>query len=191
MTRVPVAAVIAVLVLNASAAHGQAGAADLPSSSDEPQVSIPSSSDEPQVSVPKPTRERELKPVGPDSLRQVADPEAPPAGAKPYVPSVPASEKIRETRWGFVLASALVTIPGFLLWTAVSVGANIDCKANCGISAEDAFALGAIGALGGTLLVVGLLGHDVPTPPTPQGRNLAFLPFVTPQAEGLSMSMHW
>ncbi len=96
-----------------------------------------------------------------------------------------------EPRWGFVLAGLFVIVPGFLLWAAVSVGSNIDCKTNCGFSTGDALTLGTIGGLGGTLLIVGLVGHDVPAPPTPQGRNLTFLPFVTPQAEGLSVSMHW
>ena len=73
---------------------------------------------------------------------------------------------------------------------AVSVGGHIDCTTNCGFSTGDALTLGGIGAVGGTLLIVGLVGHDVPAP-TPQGRNLAFVPFVTPQAEGLSMLMHW
>ena len=184
-------AVIAALVLNASAAHGQAGAVDLPSSSDEPQISVPSSSNEPPASIPKPGPGPELEPAGLDSLRQAPDPESPPAGPKPYVPSVPASEMIHETRWGFVLAGLLVTVPGVLLWTAVSVGSGIDCAANCGFSTGDALTLGVIGAIGGTLLIVGLVGHDVPAPPTPQGRNLTFLPFVTSQAEGLSVSMHW
>ena len=98
---------------------------------------------------------------------------------------------IHETRWGFVLAGLLVTVPGFLLWTAVSVGGHIDCISNCGFSTGDALTLGTIGALGGTLLIVGMVGHDVPAPPTPQGRNLTFLPFVTPQSEGLAMSMRW
>ena len=166
-------------MLNVSAAHGQARSPDLPPSSDEPPVSIP-----------KPGPGSEPKPVGPDSLRQAADPDSPPAGAKPYVSSPPAAEMIHESRWGFVLAGVLVIVPGFLLWTAVSVGSGIDCKTNCGFSTGDALTLGTIGVLGGTLLIVGLVGHDVPAP-TPQGRNLAFLPFVTPQAEGLSMAMRW
>jgi hypothetical protein len=190
-TGVLIAAVIGALVSNTSAAHGRARSPDLPSSSDEPQVSLPPSSDEPAVSIPKPGPGPELKPAGPDLLRQAADPESPPAGAKPYVPSVPASEMIHETRWGFVLGGLFVIVPGFLLWTALSVGSNIDCKTNCGFSTGDALTLGTIGALGGTLLIVGLMGHDVPAPPTPQGRNLTFLPFVTPQAEGLSMAMRW
>ena len=185
--RVPVAAVIAALVLNASAAHGQAGAADLPSPSDEPQVSVPSSSDEPPMSIPKPGPGPELKPAGPDSLGQAADPESPPAGA-PYVPSLPAPA--HEPSWGLVLAGVLIIVPGFLLWTVVSAGSNIDCETNCGFSTGDALTLGTIGVLGGTLLIVGLVGHDVPAR-APQGRNLAFLPFVTPQAEGLSMAMRW
>ena len=97
---------------------------------------------------------------------------------------------IHEARWGFVLAGVLVIVPGFLLWMAESVGSGIDCTTNCGFQAGDAIYLGLIGAIGGTLLIVGLVGHDIPAA-TPRGRNLAFLPFVTPQAEGLSMAMRW
>ena len=98
---------------------------------------------------------------------------------------------IHEPRWGFLLAGVLVIVPGCLLWTAVGVSSSIDCTTNCGFSTGDALALGTIGALGGTLLIVGLVGHDVPASPIPRGRNLTFLPFVTPQAEGLSMAMRW
>ena len=98
---------------------------------------------------------------------------------------------IHEPRWGFFLAGLLVTVPGFLLWMATGVSSSIDCTTNCGFSTGDALTLGGIGAIGGTLLIVGLVGHDVPARPTPQGQNLTFLPFVTPQAEGLSVSMHW
>jgi hypothetical protein len=189
-TRVPVAAIIGALVLNASAAHGQAVSPDLPASSDEPQVSVPPASGDPPVSIPKPGPGPEPKPAGLESLRQAADPESPPAGATPYVPSAPAPQMIHEARSGFVLGGLLVIVPGFLLWTAVSVGSGIDCKTNCGFSTGDALTLGVIGATGGTLLIIGLIGHDVPSP-TPQGRNLAFLPFVTPKAEGLSMAMRW
>jgi hypothetical protein len=189
-TRVPVAAVVAALVLNASAAHGQARSPDLPSAPDEPQITVVPASDEPPASIPKPEPGPEPKPARPDSLRQAADPESPPAGAKPYVPSVPSAETIHEPRWGFVLAGVLILVPGLLLWTAVSVGSGIDCTSNCGLSAGGAVALSGIVAFGGTFMVVGLVGHDVPVA-TLQGRNLAFLPFVTPHAEGLSMAMRW
>ena len=189
-TRVPVAAIIGALLLNASAAQGQTRSPDLPSSSDEPQVSVPPSSDEPPVSLPKPGPGPEPRPAGPDSLRQAADPESPPAGAKPYLPSLSSPVMIHRPRWGLVVAGALVIVPGFLIWEAVAVGSGIDCTTNCGFQAGDAIYLGAIGAIGGTLLIVGLVGHDIPAA-TPRGRNLAFLPFVTPRAEGLSMSMRW
>ena len=50
---------------------------------------------------------------------------------------------------------------------------------------------GGLEAAGATMLIVGLVGHDVPLEPIAQGRSFTFLPFVTPQAEGLSLSMHW
>ncbi len=73
----------------------------------------------------------------------------------------------------------------------MSVGGNIDCKTNCGFSTGDALALGGIAALGGPLLIAGLGGHDVPAPPSHRGRDLTFLPFVTPQTEEVSVLMHW
>jgi hypothetical protein len=50
---------------------------------------------------------------------------------------------------------------------------------------------GGIEAAGLVMLIVGIAGHDVLVGPPPEDRNLAFLPFVTPQAEGLSMAMRW
>jgi hypothetical protein len=46
-------------------------------------------------------------------------------------------------------------------------------------------------AAGAAMLIVGLVGHDVPEEPASKGRNLTFFPFVAPQAEGLSALMHW
>ena len=50
---------------------------------------------------------------------------------------------------------------------------------------------GGLEAAGLALVLVGLIGHDVPQEPIPQGPNLTLLPLVTPQAEGLSVLMHW
>jgi hypothetical protein len=188
---VPVGAVIAALVLNASAAHGQAVAADLPASSDEPQVSVPSSSNEPQASVPKPKPEPELKPVGPDSLRQVVDPESPPAGAKPQAPSLSEPEMTYAPRWDLVVGGLLIMGPGLALGSFALAVSDMCIPDGCRLGTGDLVALGGIEAVGATLLIVGIVGHDVPAPPTPQGQNLTFLPLVTPKTEGLSMSMRW
>jgi hypothetical protein len=50
---------------------------------------------------------------------------------------------------------------------------------------------GGLEAAGLAMVLVGLIGHDVPQEPIPQGPSLTLLPFVTPQAEGLSVLMHW
>jgi hypothetical protein len=50
---------------------------------------------------------------------------------------------------------------------------------------------GGIEAAGLAMLIVGFVGRDVPQEPSPQGRNVAILPFLTPQAEGVSMLMRW
>jgi hypothetical protein len=50
---------------------------------------------------------------------------------------------------------------------------------------------GGLEAAGLAMVLVGLAGHDVPQEPMPQGPKVGLLPFVTPQAEGLSVLMHW
>ena len=190
-TRVPVAAVMAALVLSASAAHGQAGAVDSLSPSDEPEVSVPSSSNEPEVSPPKPPPEPEPKPVGRDSLRQVDDPESPPAGAKPQAPSLPEPEMIYAPRWDLVVGGLLLMGPGLAIGAFAWAMSDVCFPDGCRFGAAQIVTLGGIEAVGVTLLIVGIVGHDVPAPPTLQARNLTFLPFVTPQAEGLSVLMHW
>ena len=154
-----------------------------------------SASDEPQVSVPKPKPGPELKPVGPDSLGQAVDPESPPAGARRQVPSWPEPEMTYRPRWGFLLAGVLTMAPGLFLGAIaldVSYNRPFICD-DCGPLPATATLLvfGGIEAVAVTFLIVGLVGHDVPVVPPPQGRDLAFLPFVTPQAEGLSMLMRW
>lgn len=99
---------------------------------------------------------------------------------------------IYEPRWGLVVGGLLIMGPGLALG-AFGLLAGEDCVPDgCPpqMRVANLVTLGGIEAVGVTVLIVGLLGHDVPAP-TPQGRNLAFLPFVTPQAEGLSMAMRW
>ncbi len=52
------------------------------------------------------------------------------------------------------------------------------------------FTLGGLELAGAAMLIVGLIGHDVPQAPYSYGR-IAFLPFVAPQTQGLTMSMRW
>jgi hypothetical protein len=52
------------------------------------------------------------------------------------------------------------------------------------------FTFSGLELAGMTMLIVGLIGHDVPQPAYSYSR-IAFLPFVAPQAQGLSMSMRW
>ena len=217
-TRVPVVAVIAALVLNASAAHGQAGAAISPSSSDEPQESVP-----------KPTPEPELKPVVPDKSWKAVDPDSPPAGAEPPAPNpeelptpkLAAPRMIHEQRGGFVTAGGIVFGATYglqlLAAFALAVGGSADgggcssCSNGAGIllipilgpvvvsldppgqgagSLAIGFTLGGLELAGAAMLIVGLIGHDVPQAPYSYG-GIALLPFVTPKAEGLSASMRW
>ena len=218
-TRVPIAAVIGALVLNASAAHGQTTAPDVPSSSEAPQGSVPSSSDEPQGSVPTPEPGAETKPVVPDSIWQDDDPDSAPAGATPQ-PYRPPPRMIHERRGGFFLAGTIVFGATYALQLlaafAVTVVGSGDGQCDSSCSNQAGLALlpiagpwlsdgtdphhgsrtpdlifGGIEAAGLAMLIVGLYGHDVLVGPPPEDRNLTFLPFVTPQAEGLSMAMRW
>jgi hypothetical protein len=52
---------------------------------------------------------------------------------------------------------------------------------------------GGLEAAGVAIILIGLAGHDVGPDgqDVPQGGYLSLLPFVTPRAEGLSLSMHW
>jgi hypothetical protein len=52
------------------------------------------------------------------------------------------------------------------------------------------FTLAGLEVAGAAMLIVGLIGHDVAQAPYSYSR-IAFLPFVAPQDEGLTMSMRW
>ncbi len=97
---------------------------------------------------------------------------------------------IYEPRWGLVVGGLIIMGPGLSL-AALALLVGNGCIDDCGRQIAPLVALAGVEAVGLTVLIVGLVGHDVPAPPTPQGRNLTFLPLVTPQAEGLSVLMHW
>jgi hypothetical protein len=124
---------------------------------------------------------------------------------------------IHEPRGGFVLAGTIVfgLLYSVQLIAALGFGADDQgCDSSCsnqrglillpivgpwlsdgadphhGSLAPDLI-FGGVEAAGLAMLIVGLVGHDVLVGPPPEDGNLAFLPFVTPQAEGLSMAMRW
>jgi hypothetical protein len=168
------------------------------------------------VPVPTPEPGAEPKPVVPDSIWQDDDPDSPPAGATPQ-PYRPPPRMIHERRSGFVSAGAIVfgLLYSVQLIAALGVGAGDQgCDSSCsnqrGLvllpiagpwladgadphhgSLTPDLIFGGIEAAGLAMLIFGLMGHDVLVGPPPEDRNLAFLPFVTPQAEGLSMAMRW
>jgi hypothetical protein len=98
---------------------------------------------------------------------------------------------IYEPRWGLIVGGLLIMGPGLALGAFALVVGEGCVPDGCRPGIADVVTLGGIEAVGVTVLIVGIVGHDVPAPPTPQGRDLTFLPFVTPQAEGLSVLMHW
>jgi hypothetical protein len=209
-TRVPVAAVIGALVLSASAAHGQVGAPHLPAPSEAPQASVP----EPE---PGP----ELKPVVPDAIGQAVDPEpAVPDPEERPTRELAAPRMIHEPRQGFVSAGGIVFGATYALQLLAAFAVAVSgtdsggcsyCSNQAGIllipilgpvvvsldppgqgagSLAIGFTLGGLELAGAAMLVVGLIGHDVPQAPYSYGR-IAFLPFVAPQTQGLTMSMRW
>jgi hypothetical protein len=125
---------------------------------------------------------------------------------------------VHKKRRGFVVAGAIVfgLLYSVQLIAALGVGASYDdqgCNSVCsnqqGLlllpiagpwlsdgadphhgSLTPDLIYGVVEAAGLAMLLVGLVGHDVLEAPKPD-RNLTFLPFVTPQAEGLSMAMRW
>jgi hypothetical protein len=98
---------------------------------------------------------------------------------------------IHEPRGGFLLASLLINVPTTLIWW-VYAGSQIDCNGySCGSQTASLIAFGGLEAIGVACLIVGIVGHDVPVGATPQGRNVALLPFLTPEAQGISMRMRW
>jgi hypothetical protein len=205
----PVTAIIGALILNASAAHGQATAPELPSSSEEPRVSVPK-----VQPGPEPTS------AGPDSAQPAVGSTPAPSAARPQAPSLAEPKMIHEPRNGFVLAGSFVLAPAYFIQLLAAAGTSASATdSSCSCYSTEAKLLlipivgpwlasraapqqeqgsplpyliyGAIEAAGATMLIVGLVGRDVPQEPIAQGRTLTFLPFVTPRTEGLSLFMHW
>jgi len=54
---------------------------------------------------------------------------------------------------------------------------------------EGALIFGGVEAAAVAMLIVGLVGHDVPQ--QPEEAKVSLAPFVTPQTEGLSLRMRW
>jgi hypothetical protein len=98
---------------------------------------------------------------------------------------------INERRWGFVVGGLIIMGPGLALGSLLLIASDNCFPDNCQARPTELIPLAGIEAVGLAFLIVGLVGHDVPAGPTPPAQNLTFLPFVTPEAEGLSMSMRW
>jgi len=212
-----VAAVVAAVVLSASAAQGQTGAPELPASSESPRVPVPQP-------IPLP----DIRLVVPDANRPAVDPDALPAGAEPPAPDpqelptrkLAAPKMIHEPRGGLVTAGGIVlgTTYGLQLLAALTFAIGVPDDGGCsscnqaGIllvpiigplvisldpPGQDAaslaigFTFAGLELAGAAMLIVGLIGHDVPQAPYSSSSRIAFLPLVAPQAEGLSMLMHW
>jgi len=217
-TRVPVAAIIGALVLNSSAAHGQSGAPDLPASSEAPQGSVPEPEPRPELKPVVP--DANWQAVDPDSLPAGAEPPEPDPEELP-TRKLAAPRMIHEPRGGFVTAGGIVfgTTYGLQLLAAFAIavagsaegGGCSSCSNGAGImlipflgpvvvwldppgqgsaSLAIGFTFSGLELAGAAMLIVGLIGHDVPQAPYSYSR-IAFLPFVAPQAQGLSMAMRW
>jgi hypothetical protein len=125
---------------------------------------------------------------------------------------------IHERSTGLVVAGTVMFLPAYLLQVLAAAGISLSATdSSCSSCSKQAklflipvlgpslgsradpqpgsivpyLVWGGLEAAGATMLIVGLVGHDVPLEPIAQGRNLTLLPFVTPQAEGLSLLMDW
>ena len=78
-------------------------------------------------------------------------------------------------------AAALTLIPIVGPWLGSREAGTPDDKS--------ALIFGGIEAAAVAMLVVGLVGHDVPE--EPEGSKVSLAPFVTPEAGGLSLRMRW
>jgi hypothetical protein len=127
---------------------------------------------------------------------------------------------IHKPRDGFLIAGGVMLVPAYVLQLVAAWGISLsgidsecdDCSKQAHLmlipifgpwlannaapkleqgSSTPYLIWGGLEAAGLAMVLVGLVGHDVPQEPIPQGPKLTFLPFVTPQAEGLSVLMHW
>jgi hypothetical protein len=78
-------------------------------------------------------------------------------------------------------AQALTLIPIAGPWLAARAAGTPDDKG--------ALLFGGIEAAAVAMIIVGLVGHDVPA--EPEGSKVSLAPFATPQAGGLSLRMRW
>lgn len=78
-------------------------------------------------------------------------------------------------------AQALNLIPIAGPWLAAGEAGETDDRF--------ALAIGAVEAGAVALLVIGLIGHDVPA--DPEGPKVSLAPFVTPEAKGVTLHMRW
>ena len=78
-------------------------------------------------------------------------------------------------------AQALNLIPIAGPWLAAGEAGETDNRF--------ALAIGAVELGAAALIIIGLIGHDVPV--APEGAKVSLLPFVTPETKGLSLHLRW
>ncbi len=194
-----VVAMIGGLLLHASGARG---AENVPG--DQPGLGsagqpIPPSSDAPPPSVP--------------GSHPVLEPLMQPAPA----PSLTGPIMIHKPRAGFLVTGVAIAIPAYLLQMLSTLAYSPTIQTYdepCSYCAKaqaltlipivgpwlgareagtpnDPFALilGGIEAAAVAMIVVGVVGHDVPA--EPERSRVSLSPFVTPQAGGLSLHLRW
>lgn len=132
-------------------------------------------------------------------------------------PSLTAPSMIHKPQTGLLVAGVAIAIPAYLLqmlatlaysptiqtydqpcsYCAKAEALNLIPIVGPWLGAREAgtpgdpfpLILGGVEAAAAVMIVVGLVGHDVPAEPEPSKLSLA--PFVTPQAAGLSLHLRW
>jgi hypothetical protein len=210
-----VVAMVGGLLLHPSGARGAENVLESPHPiGDQPAPGsagrpIPHSSDAPPASVPgfDPVLEPLMQPAPVPSLTEQPAP----------APSLTGPTMIHKPRSGFLVAGVAIALPAYLLQMLSTLAYSPTIQTYdepCSYCAKaaaltlipivgpwlgareagtpnDPVALifGGIEAAAVSMIIVGVVGHDVPAEPEQSKVSLA--PFVTPQAGGLSLHMRW
>lgn len=141
--------------------------------------------------------------------------EPPAAAGEQPAPTIP--RMVHKPRAGLVVAGAAIAIPAYLLQMLMTLGYSPTiqtydqpcsyCARAQGLTLipivgpwlgaraagtpddKSLLVFGGVEAAAVAMLIVGLVGHDVPE--EPEGSTVSLAPFVTPQSGGLSLRMRW
>jgi hypothetical protein len=210
-----VVAIVGGLLVHASGARGGKNILEPPHAiGDQPGLGsavhpIPPSSDAPPASAPgsDPVLEPLMQPAPASPLTEQPAPAPSPIGPR----------MIHKPRTGFLVTGLAITLPAYLLQVLSTlaysptiqtydepcsycekaealtlipiVGPWLGAREAGTPDDKGALIFGGIEAAAVAMIIVGLVGHDVPE--EPDGSKVSLAPFATAQAGGLSLRMRW